>query len=335
MDLARLQELVAKFSSAHIVVMGDYFLDQYLILDGELTETSLETGLDAYQVIETRNLPGAAGTVTNNLRAMGIQVSALGFIGNDGLGLEMDRALQATGVDTRALLRRNDCVTPTYTKPMLRERDGSAHELNRLDIKNHRPVPSKVEAEIIAGLRTLLPRADAVIVVDQVEEENCGVITARIRAALADLVAEFPSKIFTAESRAHITDFRNVMLKPNARELLTGFGLADETRVPELARELAMRAGCPLFLTRGEDGILVVDADQSTLVPAIPVTGPIDIVGAGDSTLAGITAALCAGASLHEAAWVGNLAASITIQQLGTTGTASVEQLLDAVRMTS
>ena len=63
------------------------------------------------------------------------------------------------------------------------------------------------------------------------------------------------------------------------------------------------------------------------LVPAYPVAGPIDIVGAGDSTSAGIACAIASGASPAEAAAFGNLVASITIQQIGTTGTATPEQV--------
>jgi sugar/nucleoside kinase (ribokinase family) len=51
-------------------------------------------------------------------------------------------------------------------------------------------------------------------------------------------------------------------------------------------------------------------------------------VGAGDSATAGIVSALLAGATRLEAAAVGNLVASITVQQLGTTGTASPAQVL-------
>ena len=58
------------------------------------------------------------------------------------------------------------------------------------------------------------------------------------------------------------------------------------------------------------------------------VEGPIDPTGAGDSATAGAVLSLCAGATLPEAAVVGNLVASITIQQLGTTGTATAEQLI-------
>jgi sugar/nucleoside kinase (ribokinase family) len=42
----------------------------------------------------------------------------------------------------------------------------------------------------------------------------------------------------------------------------------------------------------------------------------------------GLVAALCAGGTLAEAALVGNLAASLTIQQLGETGTATRAQIL-------
>lgn len=51
-------------------------------------------------------------------------------------------------------------------------------------------------------------------------------------------------------------------------------------------------------------------------------------MGAGDSVTGGLVPSLCSGASPVEAAVVGNLVASITVQQIGTTGTASPEQVL-------
>jgi sugar/nucleoside kinase (ribokinase family) len=63
-------------------------------------------------------------------------------------------------------------------------------------------------------------------------------------------------------------------------------------------------------------------------VPAYPVPGPIDIVGAGDSSSAAMACALASGAKAEQAAAFGNLVASITIQQIGVTGTASPEQVL-------
>jgi sugar/nucleoside kinase (ribokinase family) len=85
----------------------------------------------------------------------------------------------------------------------------------------------------------------------------------------------------------------------------------------------------PVFLTLGADGILVFHVDGPTHIPACPIRGPIDVVGAGDATMSGIAAALCSGATPVEAALVGSLAASVTLHQIGTTGTASRSQILD------
>ena len=66
---------------------------------------------------------------------------------------------------------------------------------------------------------------------------------------------------------------------------------------------------------------------EPTLVPGVRIEGPVDIVGAGDAATSGIVVSLLAGTDELEAATVGNLVASITVQQLGTTGTATPEQV--------
>ncbi len=60
--------------------------------------------------------------------------------------------------------------------------------------------------------------------------------------------------------------------------------------------------------------------------------GEIDIVGAGDAVGANLTAALASGAALGEAMELAMAAASHVIHQLGTTGTATVEQIGDLVK---
>ena len=57
-------------------------------------------------------------------------------------------------------------------------------------------------------------------------------------------------------------------------------------------------------------------------------SGRIDTVGAGDSALAGIAAALAAGRDALAAAELGNFAAGVTVQKLFTTGTASPAEIL-------
>ena len=75
--------------------------------------------------------------------------------------------------------------------------------------------------------------------------------------------------------------------------------------------------------------MIVTQGKEAKRIPAVKVEGPIDIVGAGDAATAGIVSALCCGASTEEAALIANLAASITVQQIGTTGTATREGILN------
>ena len=86
MTLERLQELFARFEGLRITVAGDLFLDRWYEIDTALNEPSVETGITAYQVVKKRSAAGAAGTVINNLSAMGVgtirctsQVATTGF----------------------------------------------------------------------------------------------------------------------------------------------------------------------------------------------------------------------------------------------------------------
>jgi rfaE bifunctional protein kinase chain/domain len=332
MNQGRLNTLLSTFPNRTILVIGDFFLDKYLTIEHALAELSLETGLEAHQVVNVRCSPGAAGTVTNNLRALGVGVVALGVIGDDGEGFELLKGLDATGVDVDALVIRSDRFTPTYTKPMLRERDGSAHELNRLDIKNRAPLPREAEDKLIAALRGLLPRVHGVIIADQVPEPNCGVITERVRDELCALARAYPTVVFAADSRDRIGLFEDVMLKPNEREATRAIHgptaqALDRAGVLACGEALYRKAGQPVFLTLGADGLVAFHQDGPTQIPAVQVPAPIDIVGAGDATLAGIVSGLCSGATVPEAGEIGCLAASVTIRQIGTTGTASRDQI--------
>ena len=321
-----IEHILATVPNRTVGVLGDLFLDRYLDIDPSLNEPSVETGLTAYQVTRVRAYPGAAGTVVNNIAALGVgRIVPITSIGDDGEGYELRQALRVLPcVDQSAIITDASRRTPTYTKPML-----GKEELNRLDIKNRARTPNPVQARVVELLHELWPTFDALLVLDQVSEEDCGVVTASVRAALSELAAREPSKFVLADSRERIGLFRNVCVKPNADECRKAVWIKppkkltrdDEAFAP---LELAQLVSAPVFHTNGAKGIAYVPrgAVEVTQVPAYPVSGPVDVCGAGDSCSAGIACAKVSGATHEQAAAFGNLIASITVQQIGVTGTA-------------
>ena len=341
LTLARLAELLDSFAGLRLGVVGDFFLDSYFDCDPGLSEQSLETGRECYQVVRTRRRAGAAGTVAANLRAIGAgQVDAVGFCGDDGEGFELRRALAGLGLTLDGFLTATSRVTPTYGKPCFLDSstNGSgevSEELERLDIKNRRTTPVALQEELMARVRRDLRSWHGALVIDQVSEPNCGVVTTRMRRFLATEARRHPQLTMLADSRERIGEFRNIVIKPNGREAARACGVAEESGAAESRRHaatLSRRSGRPVFLTRAAAGIIVADGSEIIEIPGIAVPGPVDPVGAGDSASAAILASLCAGSTLGEAATVANLVASVTIQQIGSTGTATRSQILRRFR---
>lgn len=265
----------------------------------------------------------------NNLAALGVgRIVPVSVVGVDGEGFELRQALERTpGVVIDHLVAAPDRRTPTYTKPMLTE-NGQTRELNRLDIKNRRPLGPVLEAAVIERLDAVWPSLDALLVLDQVSEEDCGVVTRVVRDRLARVAAADPEKFVLADSRERIGLFRAVCVKPNHLEWAkAGSATPAGVTVDYLPGQGPLDRFRAVFLTSGADGVEVIDPPAVTRVPAYPVAGPIDVCGAGDSCSAGIACAMVSGASYEQAAAFGNLIASITVQQIGTTGTASPEQV--------
>lgn len=339
LTLDRLRQLLANFPKLRIGLVGDLFLDRYLEVDPELAELSIETGLEAYQITRIRNSPGALGTVMNNLAALGAgRLVPVTVLGDDGQAYDLLQALAKMPVDTTHCVRDANRLTPTYTKPLKRDAAGAWHELNRIDLRNRAPLSDATTKEVLDRVSQVWSETDGLIVLDQVNEEGWGVVSPALREHLARLAESDPGKLMFIDSRAHLAKFRRGTLKPNLSECLRA--MERELSVPdspdadwsgpiEVVSDWSKKIQCPVFCTIGPAGMIVADpARKGTRVPGYRVTGPIDIVGAGDSATSGIVCSLLSGADPREAAAVGNLVASITVTQLGTTGTASPDQLI-------
>jgi len=338
MTQERLGELVSRFPRLRVAVLGDFFLDKYLDVDESIAETSVETGKTAHQVVAVRHSPGAAGTVVSNLAALGTgTLYAIGFTGDDGESYELRKDLRALGCSTEHLHLSGGVMTPVYLKPRYIHDKRLAGEHNRYDTKNRAKTSERLEKDIVSSLDALLGRVDAVILADQVEADDCGVVTSAVRAAAGDRAKHNPRVVFCADSRSHIDRFRNVVTKPNQFEAVGKAWPRPDEKVPldmllPAITRLRDAVGAPVCATRGADAMIVTDPEP-TAVRAVRVDGETDTTGAGDSVTAGVVLALAAGATLPEAALIGNLVASITIQQLATTGVARPDELPPRLQM--
>jgi rfaE bifunctional protein kinase chain/domain len=333
MHPARFQAITECYPFLQIAVLGDFCLDRYLEIDPAKQAVSIETGLPVHHVVKVRAQPGGAGTIVNNLSALGIaRIYPLGFAGYDGEGFELCRALeQRRGVRLDYFVKTVQRQTFTYCKPLVLSPGKPPVELSRFDLKNWTSTPALLQGLLLGRLQDLATRVSAIIVLDQVDLPETGVITQRILDALEGRVGNDPELLVLADSRRGLRDFPPLVFKMNGAELSALTGAEGELgleQLKETAAGLARNNSRAVFITLAERGIVGASpAGEVEHVPALPVRGEIDIVGAGDAVSANLTAAIAAGATLREALELANAAASVVIHKLGTTGTASVGEI--------
>ena len=161
-----------------------------------------------------------------------------------------------------------------------------------------------------------------------------GVSSVEVIGRINELVLEHKRTKFIVDSR-RAEHYRGCLLKLNAHEAARLVGRPrplDEPIPAEQARDLAEllrdRSRQTVFITRGENGLIVADKGGVNEVPGIEVLEQTDPVGAGDATVSAIAAALAAKQDPLRAAKLANIAASVTVRKLKTTGTASPEEIL-------
>ncbi len=324
MNQKRLLEILKSFPSKKILVAGDFILDQYLMLNHDISEVSLETGLESYQAYKIKNSPGAAGTVANGLSSMDVKVIGLGVYGKDGLGLDLKEELIRRKIDMSYMIESDQILTAAYMKPILTGKKELTHEISRIDIRTRAPIPEEIEKQILSNLENAFIEADGMMIVDQIPESYCGVITENFRKKTAELAEKFPEKPILVDSRLRSGLFKNAIIKCNQFEALQA---AKTNTLDAAAAVLYEKNPRGVFITLAEKGIMVCSKDGRVIIPAVPEEGPFDITGAGNSADTGIISSLCSGSTFEEAGEIGNLIAAITIKQIGTTGTAKRGQV--------
>jgi rfaE bifunctional protein kinase chain/domain len=331
LSVERLKEILSAARKLRVAVVGDFTLDGYWFADMPRSVISRETPLFPRPVVRERYSCGGAANVAWNLAALKpAEVRAFTVFGHDWRGELMLKALREAGVDPRDALFAQDWSTPFFGKVMLMNGDLQQEDA-RLDFINTTGLALETEEELLSRLESAMPELDALVVADY---QAIGVITPGVLEGLNRLAEKAGTTIFTVDSRERIGQFQAMLRKPNRIEAARWL-FPDQSPEHMHLEDFAEAAlypqvdcGCPLFITLGEKGCLVMDGGESHLVPAVKVPPPVDTVGAGDTFLAALTMGMAAGATPVEAARLGHIASAVTVRKLGITGSASPEEIL-------
>jgi rfaE bifunctional protein kinase chain/domain len=283
------------------------------------SELSRETPHYPLPVVEERMSPGGGGNVAANMAALKPEkVYAAGIFGEDWRGAALMELMRGMDIDMSHILTVRGRFTNTFCKPLRAGISEIVYEDPRLDFGNDQPPDAETEDRLIAAVNTLAPDIDVLCVSDQLP---CGTVTERVRDHIIKLARGGLTVV--ADSRDRIGLYKHCIIKPNEVEGTKAAGVDDC-----LEAALRLSNGREVIMTLGAKGSVYAAGGAATHIPARTVMGTTDIAGAGDTFLSGFSLARAAGASCPEAAYIAGLCSEVTIQKIGTTGTASPGEVL-------
>lgn len=328
-----INKILQKIRDVKIAVYGDFCLDVYLMMNPTGSEISVETGQQAKGVERHYCSPGGAANVAANIAALKPKsLEAIGVIGADMHGRELLMQLQKHGVETKALLaQKANFETYTFTKMYIGEK-----EEGRFDFGFFNQRSRQTDQGILKNIQWALENCDVLVFNQQVPGS---ISNPEFIKEANKLFETYNDKIVLLDSRHYKHQFKNIYLKLNEIEVaqLNGIkvGYQDYVSLSDVERyglQVFEKHKKPVFITCGNRGIVVVDEEGTTTLPALQLLSKIDTVGAGDTVLSALALCLGAGFSPLEAARFANFAAAVSIQKLFTTGTASGQEILEISR---
>ena len=324
--LSRAADLIARFPSGRVLVVGDIMLDEFVF--GTVGRISPEAPVPVVVVTRDARIPGGAANVARNLAGLRAGVELAGLLGNDAAGRDVTRMLRKQGIGVSAVVTDPDRPTTVKTRVI-----AHSQQVVRVD-RERKALPSrKTHDGLLGKVLAALEGVDGVVFSDYgkgalSEELVRRVIAAARRKGL--FVAVDPKR----------TDFSFFggcsIITPNkgeAQAALGGRELRDDIEVWEGGRVLLRKSRAQaVLITRGEEGMTLVERGRKACfhVPAL-AREVFDVTGAGDTVIGTLAACLAAGASMREAAVLANVAASVVVGEVGT-APITVEKLLHALR---
>lgn len=325
----RIAEIQQDLQNKTVGIIGDFCLDIYWRADMTRSELSRETPHFPLPVTDEAVSLGAGGNAAANIGALCPKaVVGLSLYGDDWRGALLLEQASRLGIASDLFIKTQGRFTNAYCKPLRKGVSDVVYEDPRLDFENYAPIDRATEDAVIANLDRLAEECDVLCVADQF---RYGIVTDRVRERIIHHAKNGLPVI--ADSRYHIEMYTDCILKPNEAECWRavygdeGYLTASVDELTAAADTLARRNHAAVFCTLGANGSYLTEGENGVRTPAVKVAGPLDICGAGDTTLAAFACALAAGASYTEAAQLASLASAVTVQKIGVTGTATFEEI--------
>ena len=321
----RLFALLDRFDQAKVLVVGDLALDEFLT--GQVERLSREAPVLILHHENTRQIPGGGANAVYNLAKLGAQVKVAGLVGKDPQGEALRSIFEAAGIDTGGIFMAAERPTVTKTRIAGHARQSVTQQIVRVDRTSEQLPDQELQMQLAEYVQSEIATSDAVVCSDYGD----GVL--------------MPSVISVAlsHSRAVVDAQKGLeryagatLFTPNLPEAeqAVGYAISDFQSLVKAGQDLLkLTQAQHILITRGEEGMSLFEhSGEVRHIPAFNYTDVFDVTGAGDTVVATLTLSLCAGASLWEAAALGNLAASIVVRQFGTATTTATE-IKEALQM--
>jgi D-beta-D-heptose 7-phosphate kinase/D-beta-D-heptose 1-phosphate adenosyltransferase len=316
----RLREILDEIRTRKVMVIGDVMLDKYVW--GSVSRISPEAPVPVVDVKEETTRLGGAANVANNIVSLGAACTVFGVTGDDGDGADLKREVESRGIDSSGMAALAGRSTTIKTRVIAHNQ-----QVVRTDRESRAELTGDEEKSMIDRILGGLGDFHGAVISDY----GKGVIT---KPLLDALIPEARSRgmVLTVDPKeTHFMNYKNVsLITPNVYEAGSAIGkrIRDEESLLEVGWEIldALKPDA-LLITRGESGMSLFEAERShTHFPTVS-RQVYDVTGAGDTVITSFTLALCAGASMSEAAHLANHSAGIVIRDVGT-GTVEPAELL-------
>lgn len=325
----QLLQLIPRLSGHRILVIGDLFLDEYIV--GQATRLSREAPIPVLEFIRRFYVPGGAANPAHNIRALGSQATVVGLVGCDENGTRLLAELRRAGINPAGVVEDGGRPTTTKTRVLAQGSLRFPQQVARIDQVDRSSIGEEVEAALIGHIRRLVPEVDAVLISDY----QTGVASSNVvRAALSN--AQMWGKLCAVDAQGSFDKYVGFhLIKGNQQEVQDALQRVlhseEDYRLAGQALLERLRAQA-VMITRGGEGVsLVACGIPYQHLPAANRMEVFDVTGAGDTIIAVATLAWVAGATPDLSASLANYAAGLVVRKLGN-ATVTPDELAWAVR---